>query len=376
MNSIFSFLFSSFLAVVLFSIFYFLDSYSVLGAEFTSPSFKVIDLTVSVGGGRGTSASFQLETSVGQPAPGRSTSSSFEVRSGFLYFPAPTPAPSPAPAPAPAPPPATGGALSLFRIVFPTDLIFPFLAPLPEAVQPSLPVRILRCGTADFHCDDRIDLADFSTFLFASAYAPAGNPADLNGDGRVDLADASILFSHWTEQVQFVRLPPALVPAPPTEEAPGETAFVALGLKRPPRPGVQEEEMLARVLAPEERAPGAMARVVTVAIGTAVLFITVFLATKLIRFFGGPRESPGGWNLNGRNRRGGNPGGGSRGVGNPQPRKNLPARGKQRKKNPGKRTSQKPKGIPIPLIGEKRRGRSVKVARRKTGSRGLRSHLP
>lgn len=195
--------------------------------EFTSPSFKVLDPVISVGGGRATSTAFQLEQSSGQPGIGISSSASFELRGGFLYFPAPAPAPAPASAPPPAPPPAGGGrALFPERLIFPAELLFPLL-------PPEIPVRCpLGVPATDLDCDGIIGLVDLSIFLYLNAVA-LPNPADFNRDTQIDIQDISILFTDWNERLLLFALEGpagAFSERPGGMQTPGELAAIGEAL--------------------------------------------------------------------------------------------------------------------------------------------------
>lgn len=96
-----------------------LNSFGVKAETFSSSKFKIIDPSISVGGGRSSSDSFRIDPSIGEPAVGDSSSGSFKEKGGFYPIeppPAPAPAPSPAPSPAPAPAtsPAGGGSGGIF----------------------------------------------------------------------------------------------------------------------------------------------------------------------------------------------------------------------------------------------------------------------
>lgn len=57
-----------------------------------------------------------------------------------------------------------------------------------------------RCGQADFNCDGRVSLGDFSIFLALGVFPPVNNVADINSDRRVNLADVSIFLSYLVEK--------------------------------------------------------------------------------------------------------------------------------------------------------------------------------
>lgn len=77
---------------------------------------------------------------------------------------------------------------------------------LPPGVLP--PSEIIRerirrgCAIrADFNCDGRVDLIDFSILIFwwqKELAAPVRDIVDLTADGRVDLSDFSVLIYYWT----------------------------------------------------------------------------------------------------------------------------------------------------------------------------------
>lgn len=52
------------------------------------------------------------------------------------------------------------------------------------------------CAGADFNCDGRVDLIDFSIMLYW--WGKDNETADLNGDRKVDLIDFSIMMYWWT----------------------------------------------------------------------------------------------------------------------------------------------------------------------------------
>ena len=220
--------------------------------EFISTNYQVLD-PVQFPGGFSSSANFRLFNAIAQISIGTSTSGTYEVRSGFLYFPAPTPAPSPAPSPTPTPtpaPPPSGGTIpGLVQIFFPS---FPILGiPLPSP----LPVEIQKCPDpsftpGDFNCDGTVDLADLSIFFYLSAYSPEENPADLNKNASIGLGDVSVMFYYWTESKVFsLAKSVGLVYEPPVAETPQEGG--AAYAKTPPRPvvGYQKENGVERLSA-------------------------------------------------------------------------------------------------------------------------------
>ncbi len=71
----------------------------VNATDSTSSSFIVRDPVVADAGGSGTSTSFELIQTLGEPGTGESSSTNFILRSGFLYFAAPSAASTPDPTP-------------------------------------------------------------------------------------------------------------------------------------------------------------------------------------------------------------------------------------------------------------------------------------
>ena len=212
-------------------------AFSARATEYTSRNFQVLD-PVQFPGGFSSSASFRLFDALAQISIGTSTSGSYEVRSGFLYFPAPTPAPASTPAPTPTGTPGGGGIPGFGQ---------PPIFKLPEFLfpeTPPVPIKITKCGTADFNCDGVVDLADISIFFYLDSYSPSENPADLNNDSSIDLADTSIVFYYWTENKIF-NLAKSIVlgyEPPFAEKAGGGRSFSSA--KPSPRTfsGFQEEE--------------------------------------------------------------------------------------------------------------------------------------
>ena len=207
--------------------------------EYTSDNFQVLD-PVQFPGGFSSSASFRLFDALAQISIGTSTSGSYEVRSGFLYFPAPTPTPASTPAPTPTPTGIPGGG-GIPGFGQPPIFKLPVFL-FPEA--PSVPIKIKKCGTADFNCDGVVDIADLSIFFYLDSYSPSENPADLNNDSSIDLADTSIVFYYWTENKIFnLAKNIALGYEPPfAEKAGGGRSFSSAKPSPKTFSGFQEEE--------------------------------------------------------------------------------------------------------------------------------------
>ena len=220
----------------------FLSPFFSFATEYTSTSFKVIDPVVSIGGGLSTSATYKLERSVGQPAIGLSNAATWVVKGGFLYF-EDTAAPTPTPTPSVTPAPPLGGGP-------PGSTAPPVFPPYTIPPKPELPVPVGKCGIADFNCDGKVDIADFSAFLYLSDFAPQANPADLNADGKISLSDTSVLFYYWSERSvfklpTFAELPGFKLTSPGGAGGEG-TRFIGQG-RRAPRFGIQEESAVSLV---------------------------------------------------------------------------------------------------------------------------------
>jgi len=67
---------------------------------------------------------------------------------------------------------------------------------LPEGLQ-IVRKKVALCGIADFNCEGRVNLIDFSILLFNFGI-PEDFKTDLNGDGKVNIIDFSILLFYWT----------------------------------------------------------------------------------------------------------------------------------------------------------------------------------
>lgn len=57
--------------------------------------------------------------------------------------------------------------------------------------------KILECGIADFNCDGRVNLIDFSILLFNWG-TPSNLKTDLSNDGKITITDFSIMLFYWT----------------------------------------------------------------------------------------------------------------------------------------------------------------------------------
>jgi len=246
---------------------------AVSATEYTSTSFKVVDPVISVGGGLSTSASYSLQRSVGQPAIGLSNAASWAVKGGFLYFGEAAAASTPTPTPTPTPTLPLGGGPP--GIIPPPSSVGGF-PPVTIPSRPPLPAPVGKCGMADFNCDGKVDIADFSAFLYLSDFAPQSNPADLNVDGSISLADTSVLFYYWSERAAF-RLPSfAEVPnfkLPVLSDTQGEGIRAIVQGRKAPRFGVQEESAVSLVKTATST--------ILALISKAINIITVFISTLL-----------------------------------------------------------------------------------------------
>ena len=172
-------------------------------ADFSSDNFTVKDSVMSPGAGYSTSDNFRLWSNVGQPAIGTSTATSFTLRSGFLYFPAPSVGEAPAPVPT-----LTGSFIDVVRKIFLTP------EELTEKPKKLVSEAITR---VDLTNDGLIDMVDLSVLLYYYEKPPSflakfgfdgtgydltrrvsKNNPDFNRDAVVDLVDLSVLLSYWT----------------------------------------------------------------------------------------------------------------------------------------------------------------------------------
>ncbi len=58
-----------------------------------------------------------------------------------------------------------------------------------------------KCGIADFNCDTRVDILDFSILLYyesSGAGSTLYEEHDLSGDQKINMVDISIMFYYWT----------------------------------------------------------------------------------------------------------------------------------------------------------------------------------
>ena len=222
----------------------FFSPFLAVATEYTSTSFKVVDPVISVGGGLSTSASYSLQRSVGQPAIGLSNATSWAVKGGFLYFGDVAIASTPTPTPTPTLP-LGGGPPG----IIPPPPPFGGFPPVAIPFRPPLPAPVGKCGMADFNCDGKVDIADFSAFLYLSDFAHQSNPADLN-DGSISLADTSVLFYYWSERAVFKRPSFAEVPdfrLPVLSDTQGEGIRAIVQGRKAPRFGIQEESAVSLV---------------------------------------------------------------------------------------------------------------------------------
>lgn len=74
---------------------------------------------------------------------------------------------------------------------------FLYLPPLP----PILPAPGTCLPAEDLNCDGKVNLKDFSIFLFLMPSPAPDNPADFNKNSFIDTQDLSILFSGWTDKI-------------------------------------------------------------------------------------------------------------------------------------------------------------------------------
>ncbi len=144
---------------------------SAHATDYSATSYIVKDPVIEPGAGFATSTSFQLWSSLGQEAIGLSDTLSFILKSGFLYF----PAPSVSATPTPVVPGAGGGGP-------------------PILYRPLLPLG----KSCDFSGDGACNIIDFSILLYW--FDRTGSeivPYDLNDDGKLDIVDLSILLFYW-----------------------------------------------------------------------------------------------------------------------------------------------------------------------------------
>ncbi len=171
---------------------------AAFATDYSSSNFIVKDPVIEEGAGRRTSTSFIELESIGQNAIGISNSSNFTLKSGFLYFTDPESSGGG----------STGGTSGGGGGNVPLHLL-PFFKPYivipPEKIEEIIKELPCRPGRVrqDLNCDGKVDLVDFSIFLFLSdpKQARKDNPADFNSDGGITVVDLSILFSAWTERV-------------------------------------------------------------------------------------------------------------------------------------------------------------------------------
>ncbi|PJE64278.1 MAG: hypothetical protein COU90_03615 [Candidatus Ryanbacteria bacterium CG10_big_fil_rev_8_21_14_0_10_43_42] len=172
--------------------------FGVFATEYTSTNFQVLDPVLNTEAGRETSSNFILLESVGQNAIGTSSAASFILKSGFLYFPAPSSSSPSTDTSSPAP-------VDVSNVPI---YILPFIRPLVPHISPEEIEEIveqLPCANGsipeDLNCDGNVDLVDVSIFLYLAGDDQkyrTDNHADFNHDGAVTFADLSILFSQWT----------------------------------------------------------------------------------------------------------------------------------------------------------------------------------
>ncbi|MEK7146920.1 MAG: fibronectin type III domain-containing protein [Patescibacteria group bacterium] len=94
-------------------------------------------------------------------------------------------------------PPAPGGAGGAGRGVARVSV-----PPLFELLEEAIPKPALTpcLPNTDLNCDGRINLSDFSIFLYLMPQQ-VPTPADFNDDKSVDVRDLSLLFFDWTDKV-------------------------------------------------------------------------------------------------------------------------------------------------------------------------------
>ncbi|MBI2591772.1 MAG: hypothetical protein HYW34_03800 [Candidatus Brennerbacteria bacterium] len=95
-----------------------------------------------------------------------------------------------APSGAPAPGGAGGAGRGVARVPVP---------PFFELLEQPVPEKICLPNT-DLNCDGRINLSDFSIFLYLMP-RQLPTPADFNNDKSVDVRDLSLLFFDWTDKM-------------------------------------------------------------------------------------------------------------------------------------------------------------------------------
>lgn len=107
-------------------------------------------------------------------------------------------------------PPAPGGAGGAGRGVARVP-VPPFEELLEKILVPVLP-EIPCFPKTDLNCDGKINLSDFSIFLYLMPQ-PQPEPADFNEDKSVDIRDLSVLFFDWTDKMlAFSEEKPFLTP--------------------------------------------------------------------------------------------------------------------------------------------------------------------
>lgn len=84
---------------------------------------------------------------------------------------------------------------------------FPFIRPIGDLIPPIGPCQ----PRTDLNCDGRVNLVDFSIYLYLAPQAvQAAGLADFNEDRNVDIKDLSILLTDWTDRL-FTPAPNGLI---------------------------------------------------------------------------------------------------------------------------------------------------------------------
>jgi hypothetical protein len=173
---------------------------AAFATDYSSSNFIVKDPVIEEGAGRRTSTSFIELESIGQNAVGISNSSNYTLKSGFLYFTDPESGGGGGTGGT-----GVGGGLGGNVPLHLLPFFKPYIVIPPEKIEEI--IRELPCSPGrvrqDLNCDGKVDLVDFSIFLFLSdpKQARKDNPADFNSDGSITVIDLSILFSSWTEKI-------------------------------------------------------------------------------------------------------------------------------------------------------------------------------
>lgn len=170
---LFTIIMKRYLSIIFFFITTIVLGQRVEAVDFSSTNFSVKDPVIKPGGGFSSSTTFYLWQTLGEEAIGFSTTTDFQVKSGFLYFPAPTTPSFVTSSPGSGTTALGGGGSGIF----------------------TLKKKNLPC---DFNADGQCDVRDLSILLFYYKQSGSAIAAyDLNRNGQVDFPDLSILFYYW-----------------------------------------------------------------------------------------------------------------------------------------------------------------------------------